>query len=60
MWVQFPLTAPFFIGDVMKYECEVCGHIHDEEFDGKLEDLPKFANCPACGTDAREAYKPIE
>jgi rubredoxin len=25
-----------------------------------LEDLPKFANCPDCGSDAREVYKPVE
>lgn len=44
----------------MQYECEVCGHIHDEETMGKLDDLPKFANCPECGSDAREVYKPVE
>lgn len=43
-----------------QYECEVCGHIHDEEFMGKFEDLPKYANCPECGSDAREVYKLIE
>ncbi len=45
---------------IMVYECEVCGHIHDEAELGKLEDLPKYANCPECGSDAREVYKPIE
>lgn len=40
-----------------RYECEVCGHVHDEATMGKLEDLPKFANCPECGSDAREVYK---
>jgi rubredoxin len=39
------------------YQCEVCDHIHDESVDGKLEDLPAFANCPDCGSDAREVYK---
>lgn len=42
-----------------KYECEVCGHVHDESTMGKLEDLPKYANCPDCGSDAREVYKLI-
>ena len=42
------------------YKCEVCDHIHDEAVDGKLEDLPKFANCPSCGSDAREVYKEVE
>lgn len=45
---------------MQKYECEVCGYIHDEAVDGKVEDLPKFANCPSCGSDAREVYKPVE
>jgi rubredoxin len=40
-----------------KYECEVCGHVHNEASMGSLEDLPKFANCPDCGSDAREVYK---
>jgi rubredoxin len=42
------------------YQCEVCDHVHDEAVDGKLEDLPKFANCPSCGSDAREVYKEVE
>ena len=42
------------------YQCEVCDHVHDESVDGKLEDLPKFANCPSCGSDAREVYKEVE
>lgn len=47
-------------GEEMVYECEVCGHIHDEATMGKLDDLPKYANCPDCGSDAREVYKPVE
>jgi len=27
---------------------------------GKFEDLPKYANCPECGVDAREAYKILD
>lgn len=46
--------------DNKQYVCEVCGHIHDEAIDGKLENLPKFANCPECGSDAREVYKLFE
>jgi rubredoxin len=42
------------------YKCEVCDHIHDESEHGKLENLPKFANCPSCGSDAREVYKEVE
>lgn len=44
----------------MEYVCEVCGHVHDENTMGKFEDLPKYANCPECGTDARDSYKPME
>ena len=44
----------------MIYECEVCGHIHDEATMGKLDDLPKYANCPECGSDAREVYKSVD
>lgn len=47
-------------GEMKTYQCEVCDHIHDEAVDGKLEDLPKFANCPKCGSDAREVYKEVE
>lgn len=43
-----------------QYVCEVCGHVHDEATMGKLKDLPKFANCPDCGSDAREVYKLFE
>jgi rubredoxin len=42
------------------YQCEVCNHIHDESQDGLLENLPAFANCPDCGSDAREVYKEVE
>ena len=61
--VRIPMVTPknIFIGDVMKvYTCEVCGHVHDESVEGKLEDLPAFANCPECGSDAREVYKEVE
>lgn len=45
--------------DFKQYACEVCGHIHDEEHDGKFEELPKFYNCPECGS-AKEEYKLID
>jgi rubredoxin len=48
------------MSDAKQYACEVCGHIHDESIHGLLEDLPKFANCPECGTDALETYKLVE
>lgn len=39
-----------------EYVCTVCGHIHDENVDGKFDDLPKYHNCPECGT-AKEDYQ---
>jgi rubredoxin len=46
--------------ETKQYICEVCNHVHDEATDGWFDDLPKFANCPECGSDAREVYKPFE
>jgi rubredoxin len=43
----------------MKYECQVCNHIHDEEVDGKFEDLPMFYLCPNCGCH-KDEYIPLE
>lgn len=39
-----------------QYVCAVCGHLHDEEKDGKFDELPKFYNCPECGS-AKEEYQ---
>ena len=34
----------------MKYICDVCGYIYDEEAEGtKWEDLPEDYECPLCG-----------
>ncbi len=34
----------------MKYICDVCGYIYDEEVEGtKWEDLPEDYECPLCG-----------
>ena len=34
----------------MKYICDVCGYIYDEEAQGtKWEDLPEDYECPLCG-----------
>lgn len=43
--------------DIMnKYECKVCGHIHDEEVDGKWDELPQFYLCPECGCHKDEYF----
>jgi rubredoxin len=33
----------------MDHVCIVCGHVHDEETEGKWEDLPADFTCPECG-----------
>lgn len=34
----------------MKYVCDVCGYVYDEEAEGvKWEDLPEDYVCPLCG-----------
>jgi rubredoxin-NAD+ reductase len=33
----------------MDYICVVCGHVHDEEVEGKWEELPEDFLCPECG-----------
>ncbi len=34
----------------MKYVCEVCGYVYDEEVEGvKWENLPDDYECPLCG-----------
>ena len=34
----------------MKYICDVCGYVYDEEAEGvKWEDLPEDYVCPLCG-----------
>ncbi len=34
----------------MKYVCEICGYVYDEEAEGtKWENLPEDYVCPLCG-----------
>ena len=36
--------------DFMKYKCNVCGFVYDEEVEGtQFEDLPEDWICPLCG-----------
>ena len=39
--------------------CIVCGHIHDEELEGKWETLPDIFTCPECGV-GKEDYVVME
>lgn len=32
-----------------EYVCVICGHIHDENTEGKWEELPEDFMCPECG-----------
>ncbi len=51
-----PKTAPTYIeektevkSNYKKYQCDVCGHIYDEEKEKvKFEDLPSDWKCPLC------------
>lgn len=42
----------------MDHICIVCGHIHDEETEGKWEELPDDFVCPVCGV-GKEDYELI-
>ena len=33
----------------VEHVCVVCGHVHDEETEGKWDDLPEDFPCPECG-----------
>jgi rubredoxin len=33
----------------MEHICVICGHVHDEDLEGKWEDLPEDFPCPECG-----------
>lgn len=42
----------------MKYKCNLCGYIYDEEVEGtKFEDLPEDWTCPVCGAPKSEFAK---
>lgn len=51
----------------MKYVCELCGMIYDEEIGDprhgypagtKFADLPEYYECPGCGSE-REAFSEV-
>lgn len=42
----------------MKYVCDVCGWVYDEEETGvKFEDLPADFECPLCGV-GKDQFSP--
>ena len=42
----------------MKYKCNLCGYIYDEEEQGtKFDDLPEDWTCPLCGAPKSEFAK---
>ena len=61
MWLNLILITIFWVlgytnkntekeVNKMKYVCEVCGYVYDEEAEGvKWEDLPEDYACPLCG-----------
>ena len=64
-----PKNAPTYIdkskleskpkqADTAKYQCSVCGYIHDDsKEDEKFIDLPDDWKCPVCGADKEDFYK---
>ena len=44
----------------LQYICTVCGHVHDDEAEGKFEDLPDTFICPECGCFKEEYYSIIK
>lgn len=44
----------------MKYVCDVCGYVYDEEVEGvKFEDLSDDFACPLCGV-GKDEFSPEE
>ncbi len=42
----------------MKYVCQVCGYVYDEETEGvKFEDLPEDYECPLCSV-GKDQFSP--
>jgi rubredoxin len=41
-----------------EYVCVICNHVHDEETEGKWEDLPDDFMCPECG-GLKQDYEPV-
>lgn len=33
----------------MEHVCVICGHVHNEELEGKWDSLPEDFPCPECG-----------
>jgi rubredoxin len=33
----------------MEHVCVICGHVHNEELEGKWDELPEDFPCPECG-----------
>jgi len=43
----------------MEYVCIVCGHVHDEQVEGKWEELSDDFLCPECGVGKAD-YEAVE
>ena len=42
----------------MSQVCIVCGHVHDEDYEGKWNELPEDFECPECGA-GKDAYEEV-
>jgi rubredoxin len=43
---------------MIEHRCIVCGHVHDNEVEGKFENLPDDFECPECGV-SKEDYEAV-
>lgn len=39
-----------------RHVCIICGHNHDEEIEGKWEELPEDFKCPVCESPKAEYF----
>jgi len=45
---------------MMEYVCLVCGHVHDENTEGKWETLSEDFTCPDCGAGKEDYLEQID
>jgi rubredoxin len=44
----------------LQYICTVCGHVHDDEKEGKFVELSDLFTCPECGCFKDEYYSIVK
>jgi rubredoxin len=46
------------MSDTVDHICIVCGHVHNEDLEGKWDELPDDFLCPECGV-GKEDYTEV-